>query len=425
MQYPPVPPEEQIKHLLDDEHINYGFLESVYKKHDGFQQQYPNVRTWREVREALTEGNFFGDGNADDFAKRQLQYTWNHLGIPVDGTLTAAEEKRLCARIRSSNPKFSHTFEALGSRAVNTDLIIVRTGDQKNSTANAAAAMHVGYNVMELCPSFYENEEMSHISLRDVTIVPGQTRLGEIDCDVALFLHEITHSAGVLLTDDHRFRYIVPGLDVLPIRDLKRDSTTVIDSTDSRVELELTAYGLELCLALIRRDERDNTNKAEGNADNWTYYFLIRMLILAYPEIDFLRPLETDDPFNLPHRKVWYRSGELLHHCTLFERLRSREPLPPMYQGGIRERHIYDPSKDYWSADSGRGEPRTMTDILEVLEKISNRRMKKSERNRKKKAVRKANGKLRKKKAKKSSLSRELWNKINTVFDYLGKVWKR
>lgn len=188
---------------------------------------------------------------------------------------------------------------------------------------------------------------------------------------------------------------------------------------------EFAAYGLEFCLALVRRDERDNTNKAEDNAQNWALYFMIRMLMLTYPEIDFLRAVRTENPFNLPDRILDYRGGEILYHCTPFEPLRGREPLPPLPNGGIRYRHYYDVTKDYWSVTSGRRDSRTLLDILEVLEGLQKRREKKSVKNRREKAKLKAQGRLiRKRKAKsKTKQPNALQGVIDAVFTDLRDLW--
>lgn len=120
------------------------------------------------------------------------------------------------------------------------------------------------------------------------------------------------------------------------------------------------AYGLESCLALARRDLYYNTNKAEDNADSWSIYFMLRMIVLAYPELDIMEAYRTPDLFAARDRRVRQREY-LLHHCTLFQVLRHPDA------GNIWDLPDYDPSKDTWGPDTGRERPQTTTELVEIL----------------------------------------------------------
>lgn len=426
-QYPHHPTWEQMRPLIDDQQISAQVLVALYKLREDFQRRYPNARTWREVRDALAELELFsGPIILNGFTReawlddQQMYYTEAQLGLPYMQRMTTDQKRQICTRLRSSNAEESHILESLnGHEAYALDLIVVRAGEE---TPRAAASIDSSQNTLDLHPAYYEEPRQS---LRDVSIVIGQTCLRDVFCNVLVLLHEITHSASTLNTADHTFRYSKSEIDVIDRKFRCRPLDGNLTAGQVPARDEFSAYGLESCLALVRRDERDNTNKAEDNAENWAFYFTIRMLMLAYPEIDFLRAVRTEDPFNLPNRILQYRGGEILHHCTLFEPLRGRVPLPPLPNGGIRDRHYYDITKDYWSVISGRGDSRTLADILEVLEALQKRKEKKSDKNRRQKARLKAQGRLvRKRKAKsKTAKPNALQRVIDAVFTDLRDLW--
>lgn len=109
-------------------------------------------------------------------------------------------------------------------------------------------------------------------------------------------------------------------------------------------------YGPEACFWLVAQDAQHNTRKAEDNADTWGIYACIRMLVYAYPEINFSAP---------DHVLQW--RWDLLHHCTFFEFVRR-----PYFEP-ISELSGYDPDKDPWGPKSGRRKPTNMTEALEIL----------------------------------------------------------
>lgn len=135
------------------------------------------------------------------------------------------------------------------------------------------------------------------------------------------------------------------------------------------------AYGLEGCIALARRDAYYNTNKAEDNADSWAYYFTIRILMLIYPDLNIDEAIITHNKWEPQLRELVGRI-QLLHHCSLLFPLRHsgaanlKDPrrhaaLHRMIDPGTI---VYNPSKDYWSVESGRRPPQTVKDILELAQ---------------------------------------------------------
>lgn len=218
--------------------------------------------------------------------------TYLELGLPYMVEPEADDKKELSSLARSSNLDL---LNDLGFEMIELNTIIVRGTDTAPVPDPSRPDMVVGASmfrerkVMQLNARFYTSLEHNS-SLRDMYIEVGRKlRNFHSNNSIMIFLHELTHSQNVLDTTDHVFWYVESEIDVLNINSLARfRPTTNSTTTDTQPGQKFIAYGLEACLALIRRDERDSTNKAEDNADSWTIYFMMRMLILVYLEIDFL-----------------------------------------------------------------------------------------------------------------------------------------
>lgn len=366
--YPPRPPKEQVKHLLDDKYVPTEVLCDMYralhnfKLYDTFQRSYPNAKTWLEVRRGLGEQWLkagLPKNVLDWFDDEKMRCTFREVGAPIDANTIANDiRERIRSKIYTANLK---EVRNLAGPIVDLDLVSVSLGTQPQGIADTFRAG----NRVALHPLYYANMAET-ISLRDQPVVAGKFNLNYTPTAVHILLHEITHVESVLGTMDQYYYYVKGQLE---------------DLGDAYHDGPIQVYQIEHCLSLVRHDYMSNTNRAEDNADSWAMLFTIRMLMLLYPEIDFLAAMQTPDPMNLPVRIVQRRKS-LLHHCTLFELLRSREELWNRPDGGIRGPSFgYDHSKDHWSIHSGRKQVRTPKDILEEVMRFAHRQEKKSQKN--------------------------------------------
>lgn len=353
--HPRPPPAAMMTNLLDDRHVRAGFYEIILNECQGFWANYPRARTWREIREATLANNYTiasGEPLLPLLNSWQELMTNAELGIPYAQKWREETEQAIYARMQSADPMRLSDFEQS-----ERDLILVRAGG-KDIPADACAEMNCKNNVITLgtC-GFYERPFPD--SIRGVNMEEGKGSLHDISTGVTALLHEITHSKDVLYTEDHTFIYnwSLNSDEKIMSMHLYPTSNPVI----------YAAYGVESCLALVRRDKDDDYNKAEDNADSWALYFTLRVLLLAYPELDIVGALEGADPRRVFVRILRYRQT-LLHHCTLFQALRN-----PKCDDFPKRTLDYKESKDWckqernWTYDAP---PREVEDLLKVLKII-------------------------------------------------------
>lgn len=352
--HPSLVTSDMIKNLLDDRHIKAEYLEKIYDHCQGFKQQNLNARSWFEFRQAAGHYMYDGEPLKDHLDEWQEHMTRVEFGIPCTRDWSQDEKKAINKRIQSTDPI---ALDGL-STAAGRDLILVRFGGRKPPGPTAAAELDTVSNVLTLFPGFFDHDVPDGMS--GVQMKEGEDSLHRIHSNVLAFLHELTHSRDVLLTQDHDFIY--PGdnpVDHIP-EPFRRP-------TPGGAWNEYRAYGLESSLGLVRRDIPDNLNKAEDNADNWAFYFALRVLMLAYPELDILRALETPSKDFTPSRTVYERK-DWLHHCTLFNVLRHSDYDDFRRDAGRAE--YYDDSKDWCMQEGNVRSPKTMEILLKTLRNI-------------------------------------------------------
>jgi len=115
------------------------------------------------------------------------------------------------------------------------------------------------------------------------------------------------------------------------------------------IEIPGQTIGWVKCLALRLLDEQNDTIRAEGNAETWDIYGTLRLLIYAYPELDFL-----SGPVIVYRQKV-------LHHFSAFSVLRHPGTTP------IQHLPNYDAQEDLWLQKQGERTPRTVKALLNQL----------------------------------------------------------
>lgn len=371
--FPSPPGPKGRRSFLNDRYMKASTLMLIYKECAGFQQSHPHIRTWREIKAVAGPYRIKvekGDGEEDEDGYKvkvekplgdvlqvwQLEQTKMYLGLPKMMEWSNRMKLRVDRQLRSKKVPDPIT-DCVTFK--DSDMIVV-VPVQKKSKRRAVASMTLPINVMKLYPRFYEDDHLS--SLRNMHIRDGTDLIQDLKgCLVRFFLHEITHAKGVLETKDHTLQVNAGVLDIMPTLNMypAELSSTPTPGGDG----VYLAYGLESCLGLARRDILYNTNKAEDNADSWSFFFLLKMIVLVYPDLDITEAYETEDLFAPRNRHVRTRS-HLLHHCTLFEPLRHERA------GTIRDHPDYDASKDYCGAGSDNTRPTTIEDILQELKTL-------------------------------------------------------
>lgn len=367
--FPRVRRNNPTRRALDNTFVKASTITKIYRECPNFQQNHPHVRTWNEVRAVAApysirvndDGMMVVRPLRDQLDIWQLQHAKMFLGFPNEVEWSWNMEAKVRRQLRSRkipNPITEYdTYK-------NSDLIVV-VPHHKSGNRRAAASMLRPKNIMRLYPRFFEGNR--HMSLQNMNIRAGGNLKYDLDgCLVRYFLHEITHAVGVLETEDHTFQVTNGVLDFMPTLSMYPASREQGGPSVPGGNGHYLAYGLESCLGLARRDLLNRTNKAEDNADSWSFYFLLTMLIFVYPDLDFIEAFDTDNEFVEQRRRVRRRS-HLLHHCTLFEPLRHERA------GTIRDHPDYDSSKDYCGANSGRDRPTTVDEILMELKVLDHR----------------------------------------------------
>lgn len=374
--YPTVPDYNSVRYILDSKFIKASFLQIINDNCTNFRTNHPDARTWYEIR--LRAGSYTLDNEPllDVLDRWQHDMTFSELGVPFAVNWRLAAEKIIYdkmqapdqvkviyGKVRSTDPTKLKNF-----KLVQRDLILIRAGNGQPSNPRLQADLQYDYNLMTLHSRFWQDTSTGPDSLREVSMRPGQNRLHDILTRVLVMLHEITHSVDVNYTDDHSFVYETARrnrIDWLPA-----DSFVPVPSKINTY----SAYGLEACIGLARRDKRNNTNKAEDNADSWAFYFAIRVLLLAYPDVDIAGALRTCDVFD-PQVRLLEENVELLHHCSLLWPLRHatagdltdparHTSIAHLVNGSV----TYDPSKDYFAPVPMV--PRTMAEILKIAQDV-------------------------------------------------------
>lgn len=354
--YPFVPSYDQVRHLLDARFIKAGFLQIIHDNCALFSYYYPKLRTWHEIRQVANQFALGSEPLSHVLERWQEAMTWSELGVPFFVEWRVAAETNVYNRLRSSNPARLDNFTP-----AQRDLILVRSGSRPGMPGWYA---EIDRNIMTLHPRFFGAEIPN--GLQQLQLRLGENILHHIRTRVLMLLHEITHSADVLNTDDHKFKVSGMLIDYVP--------TELLVGVPSEPGM-YQAYGLEACIALARRDKIYNLNKAEDNADSWAYYFTLRILLLAYPELAIGEVMTTYNQWFPQTRKLLGRV-QLLHHCSLLFPLRHWDVDDleyPLRYASVHDMFdpktiIYDPLKDYYSVESGRKPPTTVKEILELAQ---------------------------------------------------------
>jgi len=158
-------------------------------------------------------------------------------------------------------------------------------------------------------------------------------------------------------------------------RDTTSDEPNLVETDESGCAVKLRrvlAQGLPACIDLALQGNHVNIKMAEDNAESWSLLSLFRVLMFAYPDLDF--QAAYDEEYN-PTWEEWkiYPRSTLLHHCTLFEYLRHPDTKPYC---SITEHPDYDAEKDAWAAHSGRKRPDSVKELLKVVDGIVKQRLK-------------------------------------------------
>lgn len=158
-------------------------------------------------------------------------------------------------------------------------------------------------------------------------------------------------------------------------RDTSPDECNLVEKDEDVRTVKLRripAYGLRACIDLPSQGNHVHINMAEDNAESWSLLCVFRVLMFAYPDLDFQAAYDEDYTPTWDEWKIYPRST-LLHHCTLFEYLRHPDMKP--YRS-ITEHPDYDAQKDAWAAHTGRKRPKSGKELLRVVDGIVKQRLK-------------------------------------------------
>jgi len=230
------------------------------------------------------------------------------------------------------------------------DLVTVRV-DYTESDSRLLAYCYKGEGLISLKEKFFREST----SLLAHPIEPEVTKVADlvVVSRVTTFMHEICHVETVLnavdavMYEDEILRSCAYQ-DPVEAERQKRCPSTMLEP-ESRIEVSGKTYGWVKCLALRVVDEQNDTLRAEGNAETWAIHATIRLLIYAYPELDFL-----SGPV-VGCRKT------LLHHFSAFNVL--RHPNSTL----IQDLPDYDAEKDLWLQKKGERTPKTVKALLNQL----------------------------------------------------------
>lgn len=237
------------------------------------------------------------------------------------------------------------------------DIIAIRA--MQKPDGKKMASLRTAENLMDLYPAFFETAIDK--SIFKYIIMPGRT-WGYTAWSNAheILIHELAHSHSVLGT--HDCKVFCRNGSRKPWGDLhgtcakhqakrqrKLEEASQIDHETPLMIVEESAYVDPMVFMLAARSDISNVNKAEDNAGSWAVFSRLRLLTLVYPEYNFI------DSWQVTQRTA------LLHHCSLFDCLRSKGVM------SVRNLRGYDSGKDPWShrIPPGREE------LLEILVKMA------------------------------------------------------
>lgn len=230
------------------------------------------------------------------------------------------------------------------------DLVTVRV-DYTEHDPRVLGYCYKGEDLISLTQKFFRQST----SLLAHPIKPGVTKVADLAqvSRVTTFMHEVCHVETVLnavdavMYEDEILRSYAYQ-DPVEAEWQKRCPKTMLEP-ESRVEVSGKTYGWVKCLALRVIDEQNETLRAEANAETWANHANIRLLIYAYPELDFL-----SGPV-VRCRKT------LLHHFSAFNVL--RHPNLTL----IQDLPDYNAEKDLWLQKKGKRTPKTVKALLNQL----------------------------------------------------------
>lgn len=352
--YPVAPSPVEMQNFLLDKRIKAGLLLNIWDGCPDFKRDHPNVRHWGEALRVTQPPNsytFENESLRTFLEEEMVRQTPMMLGLPTQTVKWSYRMRdEMLAQIRSKRIPRKDELRFFKDM----DFIVVLPVYEEHAKGKCVmASMSPLHNILRLYPSYFS--EGRHKSLRDIPVEDGMDFEVIGNCCVRFFLHEITHARSVLETCDHEFEYVPGQYDLLNLGGNLHKPP--LNPTQDPVFAGgiYSAYGLDGCLALARRDTLlGHVNKAEDNADSWSYYFMLKTLVLVYPELDFMEAVRTNRM--RPVTRHVRKRSTLLHHCTLFDVLRHRNA------GSIRNLPGYDSSKDCFS-----GYDRDSLDTLEAL----------------------------------------------------------
>ncbi|KAK5955119.1 hypothetical protein OHC33_003798 [Knufia fluminis] len=311
--------------------------------------------TWRDMmqiaRKTLTRG-----GKLHSFVKvvrdLQVRHAIHDLGFPAPSTLGGRRDPELEEKALSSEYDWWEDAAMAGTSSMMPDLVLVRS---EYENINDIIAFVQG-DVINLTPRFW----MRSTSLVGAQIRAGVTTIADVISESRLqtFMHELFHIPTVLGAID-----AVMYHDEIEDACAEHDSV-VVGKQEGRPQEPCKprfrrplgrTYGYVRCLALRILDVLNGSLQAEANAETWAIYGMLRLWMLAYPEMDFLSgPVVT-------HRE------QFLHHCTVFNILRHPDAIT------IEDLPGYKPEKDPWLQEKGERTPNTVKSLLNQMIAMNNR----------------------------------------------------
>ena len=334
---------DHYRKLTDNEPVPDAALEDIRKSCPELAEKCPSPTKWFELRKAA-KGYAKVLNHETGTQMKQYVNEQQDFRVPMDygdasgGTWTRNMRRLVDRKLAARNPR--HLHNQFDLELDEKDFIAVRALNMAEADIIAEITFD---NVITLRPRFFASPD---ISLSSMPILPCATHLqGLEDSRIVTLLHEIFHSASSIRAEDECLAPAVSGAEDPDVR-------VTMPDIEKQAYGAYGAYGV---FTLAEQSIEYGHAKAENNAESWAIFCMLRMLQLAYPEYTFLPGSTSDDVLKITRRST------LLHHCSLFDKLRNH------WAGSVTNLQGYDATKDTWADANGKKRPNNVKELLQVV----------------------------------------------------------